>query len=46
MPGAVLLLAKLLDITGGHIVAPLMITLAVVAVVVLGLLPGSPQRPR
>ena len=36
--GAVLLLAKLLDITGGNIVTPLMITLAVVAVIVLGLL--------
>jgi MFS family permease len=36
--GAVLLLAKLLDITGGNIVTPLMITLAVVAVIVLALL--------
>ena len=36
--GAVLLLAKLLDITGGDIVTPLMITLAVVAVIVLGVL--------
>ncbi len=36
--GAVLLLAQLLDITGGDIVTPLMITLAVVAVIVLGLL--------
>ena len=36
--GAVLLLAKLLDITGGNIVTPLMITLAVVAVIVLGVL--------
>jgi MFS family permease len=36
--GAVLLLAQLLDITGGNIVAPVMITLAVVAVIVLGLL--------
>ena len=33
--GAVLLLAKLLDITGGNIVTPLMITLAVVALIVL-----------
>ena len=36
--GAVLLLAQLLDITGGNIVTPVMITLAVVAVIVLGLL--------
>jgi MFS family permease len=36
--GAVLLLATLLDITGGDIVTPLMITLALVAVIVLGLL--------
>ena len=36
--GAVLLLAQLLDITGGNIVTPLMVTLAVVAVIVLGLL--------
>lgn len=36
--GAVLLLAKSLGITGGSIVTPLMITLAVIAVVVLGVL--------
>jgi MFS family permease len=36
--GAVLLLAKLLGITGANIVTPLMITLVVIAVIVLGVL--------
>jgi MFS family permease len=36
--GTVLLLAKLLGVTGGDIVMPLMITLALIAVIVLGVL--------